>query len=203
MPAAGPAKPAAPPNAACPYAAPVEAMSPRLTSRITGRSYSWAHLMTAPRARQPAAPYCSKNAACGLTHAATSATASMTPLQNSWKQAATAASSPSSAACGRYFSTSSRGMRSSTGSRPTQTTLRRARMAVASLSEKCCTTPGPLTCRAGRDASGLARGPGAAPPGRGSAPGCSGAVRRALGLAGWRAWNWRTLRRIVAILART
>ena len=37
MPTTGAAKPAAPPNAAMPYAAPVEAMSPRLTSRITGR----------------------------------------------------------------------------------------------------------------------------------------------------------------------
>src|SRR5665648_139771 len=63
-------------------------MSPRATPRITGNSYSGAQRMTAPRARQPADPYCSKKAAWGLTQAAKPATASMTPLQNSWKQAA-------------------------------------------------------------------------------------------------------------------
>ena len=170
-------------------------MSPRLTSRITGRSCSWAQRMTAPSACQPAAPYCSKNAACGLTQAATSATASMTPLQNSWKQAATAASSPISAACGRYFSTSSGGMRSSAGSKPTHTTLRRARMAVASLSEKCCTRS-PL-CRARAMLPHRARARSAATAD--SHP--SGGVVRPRSAAA--AWNCRTLRRMVAILART
>jgi len=134
-------------------------------------------------ARQPAAPYCSKKAACGLTQAAVSATAAMTPAQNAVKHAATASSStarssappaatafssavvppapsepfaplvvppaPSEpfvplvsarAARGRNSSTRSGGMRSSTGSRPTHTRLRRAMIEAASLSEKWSTS---------------------------------------------------------------
>ena len=188
-------------------------MSPRLTSRITGRSYSWAHLMTAPSARQPAAPYCSKKAACGLTQAATSATASMTPLQNSWKQAATAASSPSSAACGRYFSTRSRGMRSSDRVQAdADDAASRADGRGQSVGEVL--HGGPLRVERAhriarsraRTAAGVAprslrrrrRSPGASAPGRPAAPSSTLVAARTAC-----AWNWRTLRRMVAILART
>ena len=63
------------------YASAVEAMSPRLPSTTTSRPASRACAHTRSRAEMPTPPSASKKATWGFTATASSATASITPLQ--------------------------------------------------------------------------------------------------------------------------
>ncbi len=61
------------------YACAVEPMSPRFASATTSRPCSRAAIATASSAASPYPPRASKKATCGLTAAATPATASTIP----------------------------------------------------------------------------------------------------------------------------
>ena len=89
-----------------------------MTMRPAARAYS----QTCAKARTPSAPCASKNADCGFTATAYGATASTIPEQNAKR-------SPSTSA----------GICSTTGSRPTTSWLLLRSTASASRSEKCVT----------------------------------------------------------------